>query len=95
MARIVNETSHGRVEIQIFPAMQLGSKKAMIEGLLLGTIDIVVTANGSATNFVPQLGVLDLPFLFRDRSYMYLDLLMWWEPTVTPWVLYSDRLRPS
>jgi TRAP-type transport system periplasmic protein len=71
MARIVNEASHGRVEIQIFPSMQLGSEKAMIEGLLLGTIDIVVTANGSATNFVPQLGVLDLPFLFRDRSHMY------------------------
>ena len=71
MARIANEMSDGRVEIQIFPAMQLGSEKAMIEGLLLGTIDIVVTANGSATNFVPQLGILDLPFLFRNREHMY------------------------
>lgn len=71
MARIVHEKSNGRVEIQIYPAMQLGSEKAMIEGLLLGTIDIVVTANGSATNFVPQLGILDLPFLFRDRDHMY------------------------
>ena len=71
MARIASEMSDGRVEIQIFPAMQLGSEKAMIEGLLLGTIDIVVTANGSATNFVPQLGILDLPFLFRDREHMY------------------------
>ena len=71
MARIVNEKSNGRVEIQIYPTMQLGSEKAMIEGLLLGTIDIVVTANGSATNFVPQLGILDLPFLFRDREHMY------------------------
>ena len=71
MARIVHEKSNGRVEIQIFPAMQLGSEKAMIEGLLLGTIDIVVTANGSATNFVPQLGILDLPFLFRDREHLY------------------------
>ena len=71
MARIVKEESNGRVEIQIYPAMQLGSEKAMIEGLLLGTMDIVVTANGSATNFVPQLGILDLPFLFRDRNHMY------------------------
>ena len=71
MARIAHEMSNGRVEIQIYPAMQLGSEKSMIEGLLLGTIDIVVTANGSATNFVPQLGILDLPFLFRDRDHMY------------------------
>ena len=71
MARIAHEMSNGRVEIQIYPAMQLGSEKSMIEGLLLGTIDIVVTANGSATNFVPQLGILDLPFLFRNRDHMY------------------------
>ena len=71
MARIVKEESNGRVEIQIYPAMQLGSEKAMIEGLLLGTMDIVVTSNLSVTNFVPQLVILDLPFLFRDRNHMY------------------------
>lgn len=71
MARIVKEKSNGRVEIQIYPASQLGSEKAMIEGLLLGTIDIAVVANVSVTNFVPQLGILDLPFLFRDRAHLY------------------------
>lgn len=71
MARIVNEESDGRVEIRIYPSMQLGGEKAMIEGLLLGAIDIVVTANGSVTNFVPGMGVLDLPFLFRSREHMY------------------------
>lgn len=71
MARIVSEESVGRVEIRIYPSMQLGGEKAMIEGLLLGAIDIVVTANGSVTNFVPGMGVLDLPFLFRSREHMY------------------------
>ena len=71
MARIVKEQTNGRVEIQIYPASQLGSEKAMVEGLLLGTIDIVVAANVYVTNFVPQLGILDLPFLFRDRAHMY------------------------
>jgi TRAP-type C4-dicarboxylate transport system substrate-binding protein len=71
MARIVNDKSGGRVQIQIYPAMQLGSEKAMLEGLLLGTLDIVVTANGSVTNFVPGMGILDLPFLFRSREHMY------------------------
>jgi tripartite ATP-independent transporter DctP family solute receptor len=71
MARIVREKSGGRVEIAIYPSMQLGGEKAMLEGLLLGAIDIVVTANGSVTNFVPGMGVLDLPFLFRSRDHMY------------------------
>jgi tripartite ATP-independent transporter DctP family solute receptor len=71
MARIVSEKSAGQVEIQIYPAMQLGSEKSMIEGLLLGTLDIAVTANGSVSNFVREMGVLDLPFLFRSREHLY------------------------
>ncbi len=71
MARLVDERSDGRVEIQIYPSMQLGSERAMIEGLLLGTLDMVVTANGSVTNFVPAMGILDLPFLFRNRDHLY------------------------
>lgn len=71
MARRVHEATDGRVEIRIYPSMQLGGEKAMLEGLLLGALDIVVTANGSVTNFVPGMGILDLPFLFRDREHMY------------------------
>jgi TRAP-type transport system periplasmic protein len=70
-ARIVEERSGGRVAVEIYPAMQLGNERMMIEGLSLGFLDIVVTANGSATNFVPLLGMLDLPFLFRDRAHLY------------------------
>jgi tripartite ATP-independent transporter DctP family solute receptor len=70
-ARIVKERSGGRVEVQIFPNNQLGNEKEMIEGLLLGTLDITVPSNGVVTNFVPQLGIFDLPFLFRDRAHMY------------------------
>lgn len=71
MARIVREESGGRVDIRIYPSMQLGGERAMLEGLLLGALDIVVTANGSVTNFVPGMGILDLPFLFRSREHMY------------------------
>ena len=71
MARIAAELSDGRIDIRIYPSMQLGSEKAMLEGLLLGAIDIVVTANGPVTNFVPRMGILDLPFLFDSRQHMY------------------------
>lgn len=70
-ARLVEEGSGGRVRVEVYPSSQLGNERMMIEGLLLGTLDIVVTANGSATGFVPRLGILDLPYLFRDRQQMY------------------------
>lgn len=69
-ARMVEARSGGRMSVEIYPLSQLGNERMMIEGLLLGTLDIVVTANGSATAFVPRLGILDLPFLFRDRQHM-------------------------
>lgn len=71
LADEVKARTDGAVEIQIFPNNQLGNEKEMIEGLLLGTLDIAVPSNGVVTNFVPELGIFDLPFLFRDREHMY------------------------
>lgn len=70
-AEKVKERTGGRVVVQIFPSNQLGNEKEMLEGLLLGTVDFAVTANGVLTNFVPAVGIFDLPFLFRDRAHMY------------------------
>ena len=70
-AEIVETKTNGRVEIQIFPNNQLGNEKEMVEGILLGTVDITVPSNGIVTNFVPELGIFDLPFLFNDRPHMY------------------------
>jgi tripartite ATP-independent transporter DctP family solute receptor len=43
----------------------------MVEGLQLGTIDLVVTSTGPLGGFVPKMFVVDLPFLFRDREHAY------------------------
>ena len=71
LKRIVEKETKGEVEIQIFPNGQLGSEKETIEGLKLGTVDITSVSNGNLTNFVPELAIFDLPFLFRDRPHMY------------------------
>lgn len=67
----VKELSNGRVEVTIYPNNQLGSEKEAVEGLLLGTVDVAVTANGVLGNFVSEVGIFDLPFLFRDRDHLY------------------------
>jgi tripartite ATP-independent transporter DctP family solute receptor len=71
LADLVAEKTDGEVEIQVFPNSQLGNEKEMIEGVLLGTLDITCPANAVLTNFVEELKVFDLPFLFRDRGHMY------------------------
>lgn len=51
------------------PASQLGGERDMIEGLQIGSLDLVITSTGPLGNFVPEALALDLPFLFRDYDH--------------------------
>ncbi|EGL81748.1 TRAP dicarboxylate transporter, DctP subunit [Caldalkalibacillus thermarum TA2.A1] len=68
MAENVEQRTDGRVKIETYPNSQIGAERELVEGLTLGTVDLVVTSTAPVTNFVPELGVLDLPFLFNDRE---------------------------
>lgn len=71
LARLIQERTKGAVKIDIFPAGQLGKgERELVEGLQIGTIDLVVTSTGPMGGFVPQMLVVDLPFLFRDNSHV-------------------------
>jgi TRAP-type transport system periplasmic protein len=41
----------------------------MIEAVQLGTQDIVNTSTGPLGNFVPEVKIVDIPFLFRDYDH--------------------------
>lgn len=71
MARQIQERTRGSVKIDIFPTGQLGKgERELIEGLQIGTIDLVVTSTGPMGGFVPQMLLVDLLFLFRDNSHV-------------------------
>ena len=66
-ARLVNEATKGEVVVKVFPGGQLGKgERELLEGMQVGTIDMAVTSTGPISNFSPDMGVLDLPFLFMD-----------------------------
>ncbi len=71
MAKLVSERSKGEIEIQLFPAAQLGSERDMTEGLQLGSLEMTLTSTGPLGNFVPQIKLFNLPFLFKDRESCY------------------------
>jgi TRAP-type transport system periplasmic protein len=58
--------SDGEFTVAEHPSGSLGGERAMIEGLQIGTVDVVITSTGPLGNFVPDTYVLDLPFLFED-----------------------------
>ena len=70
-AQLVRERTGGRVAVQIHHSRQLGDERQVVEGLQLGTVHLTVTSTGPLGGFVPEMNVLDLPFLFRDASHAY------------------------
>ncbi|MGP9568023.1 TRAP transporter substrate-binding protein [Halomonas sp. AOP5-B2-8] len=58
--------SDGEFTVSDHPSGSLGGERAMIEGLQIGTVDVVITSTGPLGNFVPETYVLDLPFLFTS-----------------------------
>ncbi|MDN6322120.1 MAG: TRAP transporter substrate-binding protein [Halomonas sp.] len=58
--------SDGEFTVTEHTSGSLGGEREMIEGLQIGTVDVVITSTGPLGNFVPESYVLDLPFLFKD-----------------------------
>jgi len=52
-----------------FPSSGLGGEREVIEGLQIGTIEATIVSSGTLANFVPDTGVFDIPFLFRDLGH--------------------------
>lgn len=65
----LTELSGGTFTGEQAPAGQLGGERDMIEGLQIGSLDLVITSTGPLGNFVPEIYALDLPFLFRDYDH--------------------------
>ena len=68
-AKEVEKRTNGRYKIQNFYAGALGAERESIEGVQLGTLDLTMTSTGPVPNFVPEVAILDIPFLFRDYPH--------------------------
>ncbi len=65
----IEKGTQGRYKCQQFPSSALGGEREMIEAVQLGTLDLVNTSTGPVGNFVPEVKIVDIPFLFRDYNH--------------------------
>lgn len=70
MADELARLSGGKWTINQFPANALGGEREMVEGAQIGTVDLVVTSSGPVGNFVPDVLITDIPFLFKDFRHV-------------------------
>lgn len=70
MAEVLKAKTDGAATIQVFDNATLGDEMESIQGTQMGTVDIAVTANSTLSNFVPDLSVFSLPFIFENAEQM-------------------------
>jgi tripartite ATP-independent transporter DctP family solute receptor len=66
---LVEERSGGQITVDLFPGAQLGGERDTEEGLLEGSIQIVLAA-GALANFAPIYNLVELPFLIKNQEHM-------------------------
>jgi tripartite ATP-independent transporter DctP family solute receptor len=69
-ADLVAERTKGQLQVQIFPASQLGTEQELLEGVQLGTIHMFEGSSGSVGRFLPDLEAFAAPFVWRDVDHM-------------------------
>lgn len=68
---LAEKYSNGEVKVTIFPNAVLGDERTLLERMKMGIVDAAIITNGPFVNFIPQFGVIDLPFLFRSPEHAY------------------------
>jgi tripartite ATP-independent transporter DctP family solute receptor len=66
---LVEERSGGKITVDLFPGAQLGGERDTEEGLLEGSVQVVLAA-GALANFAPIYNLVELPFLIKNQEHM-------------------------
>ena len=70
-ARLVNEKTNGRIKIIVKCNGELGDEKSVIEQLKFGGIDFSRVSVASISDDIPELKVIQMPFLYSDAQDMW------------------------
>ena len=70
-AKRVEELSHGKIKVKVYPNAQLGKDKVILKKLKFNTVQMAAPTFSKFTGLVPQLGLFDLPFLLKNEQHLH------------------------
>jgi tripartite ATP-independent transporter DctP family solute receptor len=70
-AEEIAKRTNGRYKIEQYPNAALGGEVEMLKSVQLGTVDLAFITGAPLPNFLPEVGVFNIPFLFRDLSHAH------------------------
>ncbi|MDD5832070.1 MAG: TRAP transporter substrate-binding protein, partial [Clostridiales bacterium] len=69
--QLVEEKSGGSIIVDIYPSAQLGSVSEVIAAVQNNSVDMTNISTSVLSNFCPEVGVFDMPFLFEDYDHVW------------------------
>lgn len=69
--KCVEGATSGSIDVQIFPAGQLGNATTALEGLRLGTVELAVVHDGGISSVYSPFDVFALPYIFPNHEVAY------------------------
>lgn len=70
-AELVKERTGGRIEIVVYSGAKLGPEKDVLRQMQYGGIDFARVSLSQLAEILPQMNVLQLPYLYRDAAHMW------------------------
>jgi tripartite ATP-independent transporter DctP family solute receptor len=67
----VEKNTDGRIKIEVYGGSRLGDEKSTIEQAQFGAIDAIRVGAAPLAEFNKQVGVLILPYLYKDKDQMF------------------------
>lgn len=68
MADQLNAITNGRIQLQIYFNGSMGTDTELCESTQAGDVAFFLGSTAFTANFVPELSVIDLPFLYKDAK---------------------------
>jgi tripartite ATP-independent transporter DctP family solute receptor len=70
-ASLVKERTEGAIEVSVFSNGELGSENSVLEQIQFGGVDFSRFSLGTLSNVDSKIGVLQMPYLYRDSDHMW------------------------
>ena len=68
IAELVKEATNGQIEIEVLSGGSLGGERDTVELAMDNSLDIATCANSVMTNFIPEMGILDQAYLWKNAD---------------------------
>ena len=66
MEGYVERMSGGRIDMQVYPAAQLGNFRQSVESVQLGSLELTFTTGGGISNMFGPIQAFDIPYLLKN-----------------------------